>query len=139
MNVDGELSDERLFAWLLSLLAALGFGLAALGLYGLIAQVTIERRREFGIRLALGASGRDIVLLVTRFALAVASTGIGIGLALSSFGTRLIARMLFGVSPLDPVVYFSAALTLGVVVAIACIGPAWRAVRVPAVEVLRAE
>ena len=56
-GIDRELSEQRLFAWMLSLLAALGFILAALGLYGLIAQTTIERRREFGIRLALGAAG----------------------------------------------------------------------------------
>ena len=124
---------------MLSLLAGLGFVLAALGLYGLIAQTAIERRREFGIRLALGAAGVDIVRLVTRYAVVVSSIGIVIGLALSYFGTRLIQSMLFGVSPLDPAVYVVAVLTLTMVVAIACVGPAWRAVRVQAVEVLRAE
>lgn len=113
--------------------------LAALGLYGLIAQTAIERRREFGIRLALGAAGIDIVRLVTRYAVVVSSIGIVIGLALSYFGTRLIQSMLFGVSPLDPAVYVVAVLTPTMVVAIACVGPAWRAVRVQAVEVLRAE
>ena len=124
---------------MLSLLAGLGFVLAALGLYGLIAQTAIERRREFGIRLALGAAGVDIVRLVTRYAVVVSSIGIVIGLALSYFGTRLIQSMLFGVSPLDPAVYVVAVLTLTMVVAIACVGPAWRAVRVPAVGVLRAD
>ena len=65
-----------MFAWMLSLLAALGFALAALGLYGLIAQTTIERRREFGIRLALGAAGGDIVRLVARHAVIVSSFGV---------------------------------------------------------------
>jgi predicted permease len=138
-GIDRELSEQRMFAWMLSLLAALGFVLAALGLYGLIAQTTIERRREFGIRLALGAAGSDIVRLVARYALTVATLGTVIGLSLSYLGTRLVESMLFGVTALDPAVYAAAVLTLAAVVAFACIGPAWRAVRVPAVDVLRAE
>jgi predicted permease len=137
--IDRELSQQRLFAWMLSLLAALGFVLAALGLYGLIAQMTIERRREFGIRLALGAAGRDIVRLVARYAALVASIGVVIGLALSYLGTQLIRSMLFGVSALDPGIYAAAVVTLVVVVVAACAGPAWRAVRVQAMDVLRAE
>ena len=131
--------SSELFAWMLSLLATLGFVLAALGLYGLIAQATIERRREFGIRLALGASGGDIVRLVARHALTVSSLGVGIGLCLSYFGTRLIQNMLYGVSRLDPAIYLAAVATLTVVVALASFGPALRALRVQAVEVLRAE
>ena len=138
-GIDRELGEQRMFAWMLSLLATLGFVLAALGLYGLIAQMTIERRREFGIRLALGASGGDIVRLVARHALTVSSLGVGIGLALSFFGTRVIQSMLYGVSRLDPTVYLAAVATLTVVVALACFGPALRALRVQAVEVLRAE
>jgi predicted permease len=138
-GIDRELSEQRVFAWMLSLLAALGFVLAALGLYGLIAQATIERRREFGIRLALGAAGGDIVRLVARYAVVVASLGIFIGLSLSYFGTRLIQSMLFGVSPGDPAVYVAAVSMLAMVVGVACVGPAWSAVRVQAVQVLRAE
>ena len=93
----------------------------------------------FGIRLALGAAGTDIVRLVTRYAVIVSSIGLALGLTLSYFGTRLIQSMLFGVSALDPTVYAAAVLTLTMVVALACVGPAWRAVRVQAVEVLRAE
>lgn len=138
-GIDRELSRQRVFAWMLSLLAVLGFALAALGLYGLVAQSTIERRREFGIRLALGAAGWDIVRLVARYAVAVSTLGVLLGLALSYFGTRMIRSMLFGVSPLDPSVYLAAIVTLLGVVALACMGPAVRAVRVQAVEVLRAE
>jgi predicted permease len=138
-GIDRELNQQRLFAWMLSLLAGLGFVLAALGLYGLVAQATVERRREFGIRLALGAAAGDIARLVARFALIVSSAGIIIGLTLTFFGTRLIQSMLFGVSPLEPLVYVAAVSTLAAVVALACAGPAWRAMRVPAVEVLRAE
>ena len=139
LGIERELSEQRMFAWMLSLFAALGFVLAALGLGGLIAQMTIERRREFGIRLALGATSSNIVRLVARYAVVVASPGIVIGLLLLFFGTRLIQSMLFGVSPGDPFVYVAAVITLTVVVAVACVGPAWRAVGVQAVEVLRAE
>jgi ABC-type antimicrobial peptide transport system permease subunit len=138
-GIDRALSEQRVFAWMLSLLAVLGFALAALGLYGLVAQITIERRREFGIRLALGAAGEDIVRLVARYAVVVSSLGVVIGLALSYFGTRLIQSMLFGVSRLDPAVYLAAIATLTLAVALACVGPALRALRVQAVEVLRAE
>jgi len=138
-GIDRELSQQRVFAWMLSLLAALGFSLAALGLYGLIAQATIERRREFGIRLALGAAGVDIVRLVTQYAVTVSSLGVLLGLGLSYFGTRALRSMLFGVSPLDPQTYLAAIATLLLVVALACIGPALRVVRMQAVEVLRAE
>jgi len=139
MSIDRELSERRVFAWMLSLLAALGFVLATLGLYGLIAQATTERRREFGIRLALGASSRDIVRLVARYAVLVSMVGVAMGLLLAYFGTRIIQSMLFGVSPLEPDVYLAAVLTLTAVVTLACALPARRAMRVPAAEVLRAE
>ena len=138
-GIDRELSQQRVFAWMLSLLAVLGFALAALGLYGLIAQSTIERRQEFGIRLALGATGWDIVRLVARYAVAVSFLGVLLGLSLSYFGTRLIRSMLFGVSPLDPEAYFAAIATLLLVVTLACMGPAVRALRVHAVDALRSE
>jgi ABC-type antimicrobial peptide transport system permease subunit len=138
-GIDRELSQQRVFAWMLSLLAVLGFALAALGLYGLIAQSTIERRREFGIRLALGAVQWDILRLVARYAVAVSSLGVLVGLSFSYFSTGVIQTMLFGVSPLDRHVYFTAIATLLLVVAVACVAPALRAVRVQPVEVLRAE
>lgn len=77
--------------------------------------------------------------LVVRYAVVVSATGSVIGLSLSYVGTGLIQSLLFGVSPLAPAVYVAAAITLAMVVAIACVGPAWRAVRVRPVEVLRAE
>ena len=137
--VDRELSDRRVFAWTLSLLSTLGFGLAALGLYGLVAQTTTERRQEFGIRLALGASTGQIVSLVARFAAVVLALGLVVGLPVAYFGTRLIQSRLFAVSPVDPTVYASAAGILTVVVVLACAVPAWRAMRVSPLEVLRSE
>ncbi|MEX2270124.1 MAG: ADOP family duplicated permease [Vicinamibacterales bacterium] len=138
-DVDRGLSQERLFAWMLSLLGGLGFVLASLGLYGLVAQTTLERRREFGIRMAIGAGRRDIIRLVARYAVLVSVGGVAAGLALAFVATRLVESMLFGVSRLSPGVYAGATLTLVVMVALACVGPALRALRVQPVEVLRAE
>jgi predicted permease len=138
-GLDRQLSEQRLFAWMLSLLAALGFVLASLGLYGLVSQAMLERQREFGIRLAVGAAAADIVRLVARYALTIGGAGVVFGLSFSYFGTRIVQQMLFGVSPLEPGIYLVAILTLVLVVLLACIGPAVRAVRVQPVDVLRAE
>ena len=101
-GIDRELSEQRVFAWMLSLLAALGFALAALGLYGLIAQTTIERRREFGIRLALGRRAGTSCDSSRGMPWPCPHLACSLGLCLSYFGTRAIQSMLFGVSPLDP-------------------------------------
>lgn len=138
-DIDRQLSRERLFAWLLGLLGSVGFVLASLGLYGLVSQTTTERRREFGIRVAIGASRRDVAALVARYALAVCLVGIVFGLAGAYYGTRLVDTMLVGVTRLDPRVYAIAVATLLAVVTAACVGPARRAIRVQPVEVLRAE
>lgn len=138
-DIDRTLARERLFAWVLSLLALLGFLLASFGLYGLVAQTVAERAREFGIRVALGARRGDIIRLVARYALVVSSVGILVGLGLSLAGTRLLQSMLHGVTRLDPGIYVVAAVTLIAAVAIACVAPVLRALRVQPVEVLRSE
>lgn len=138
-DIEAWMTDERLFAWMLSLLGALGFVLAALGLYGLVSQSTIERRREFGIRIALGAARSHIIRLVARYVVVVSSVGIGVGLAAAYFGTRIVEKMLFGVSRLDPLVYAAAIATLMLVVTLASVAPVVRALRVQPVDVLRTE
>ncbi|MEX2270126.1 MAG: ADOP family duplicated permease [Vicinamibacterales bacterium] len=139
MDLDRQVSQERVFAWLFGLMAALAFVLASLGLYGLVSQTTTERRREFGIRMAIGASGLEIVRLVSRYALMVSVSGVVAGLGLAWFGTRMVSSMLFGVSRLDPMAYVAAVATLVMVVVLSCIAPTLRALRVQPVEVLRAE
>lgn len=138
-GIDSEMRDERLFARMLTVLSVVGFALAALGLYGLVAQTTVERRHEFGIRVALGATRRNIVTLVARHAAIVSALGAAVGVVLAYFGTRLVRSMLFGVSPLEPSVYITAVATLLIVVMLACIAPAVRALRVHAVDVLKSE
>jgi predicted permease len=138
-DIDSWLTQERLFAWMLSVLGALGFVLASLGLYGLVSQTTIERRREFGIRMAIGAQRRDVVRLIAGYALAVAGAGACAGVGLSYAGSRVVAHLLFGVSRLDPVIYLAALSALVMVVALACAVPVTRALRAQPVDVLRSE
>ncbi|HEX6323070.1 MAG TPA: ABC transporter permease [Vicinamibacterales bacterium] len=139
MDVDRQLTRTRLFAWLLGLLGAFGFVLASLGLYGLVSQTAAERRREFGIRLAIGARPSDIIRLIARYAAAICLAGSAAGLALAFYGTRLVESMLHGVTRLDPAVYATALAALLAVVLLACLVPAIRATGVQPVEVLRAE
>jgi putative ABC transport system permease protein len=136
-RIDEELSDQRVFAWMLSLLGWLGFTLAAVGLYGLLAQSVSERTREFGIRIALGSDRRGIFGLVLRQAGWIGALGTAIGLVLASVGSRLIESQLYGVTRLDPVVNASAAALLAGVVLAAGLWPARTATRIQPVEALR--
>jgi putative ABC transport system permease protein len=138
-QIDRGIVQQRLFAWTLSILGGLGFVLAALGVYGLVAQATAERSREFGIRMAVGADRRDIARLVLKFAAAIAAMGTAGGVALAYFGSRAVSSMLFGITALDPRVYAVAIVALTLVVLAACAIPVMRAMRVQPVEVLRTE
>jgi predicted permease len=138
-RVDHELREQRMFAWVLTFVGGLGFLLAGLGLHGLVAQTAAERTREFGIRLALGARHRDVVRLMLRFAAVVAGAGAAGGLVVAWFGTRLVERILFGVSALDARVYVAATVGLLVIVVLACLTPVLRTLRVQPVDVLRSE
>lgn len=138
-QIDRRIVQQRLFAWTLSVLGGLGFVLAALGVYGLVAQATSERAREFGIRMAIGASRSQIARLVFQFAAVIAALGTVAGIVLAYFGSRAVSSMLFGITALDPRVYLVAIGALAVVVAAACAIPAIRAMRVQPVDVLRAD
>ena len=124
-------------ARMLLVVGALGIGLAALGIYGLIAYMVKQSRHEIGIRLALGASAGDVIALFLRRALRLGLTGIVVGLALSVAAARLVASLLYGVSPLDPVAFGAALLTvLGVLLAASFV-PSWQASRTELTHALR--
>jgi predicted permease len=137
--IDGHIRQQRLFATMLTWVSVLAFVLAAVGLHGLVAQATTERAREFGIRMAIGASRGAIVRLVGRYVLVVAASGVVAGLALAGVASRLVSAMLFGVSALDPVTYAVAVGLMVFIVVLSAAWPALRATRVPVVDVLRAE
>jgi predicted permease len=137
--VDRQLADQRVFAWVLSLLGGLGFALAAVGLYGLLAQSVAERTREFGIRMAIGASRRQIFEMVLRHATVIGVIGGVGGLALAFYGARLIESQLWGVTGRDPATYAAAFVALVLVVFAAALYPARSATRVEPVAALRVE
>jgi ABC-type antimicrobial peptide transport system permease subunit len=109
--------------------AALALLLCGLGTYGVISYAMQQRTREFGIRLALGAEGRDVLREVMRRGGALIAAGCALGVVMSLLVTRALAQLLFETGARDPVVYVAAVLVLAVTGAGACLGPAIRASR----------
>ena len=136
---DRRVAQQRIFAWVLGVLATLGFVLAAVGIYGLVSQGVVERLREFGIRVAIGAGRGQIIRLVVRQALVIAAIGVPAGLLLSGLGSQYVASQLFGVTPLAPGIYTVAVLAVVLAVFLAIIAPSRRALRVDPVEVMRVD
>ena len=135
--ISGSIAPQRFNLSLLSLFAGLGLVLAAVGIYGVIAYSVAQRTHEIGIRLALGAQSRNVVTMVVRQGMALALTGVILGL-LASFGlTRLLKSFLFGVSATDPLTFVAIALLLTLVAMLACYFPARRAAKVDPMVALR--
>jgi predicted permease len=129
------LIPQRFASVLIGLFGVLGLILAGAGVYGVMSYQVAQRRREFGIRLALGASARDLVRLVVVRGAVIAAGGALTGIVLAAAVTHLLASLLFGLSPHDPVTFAVVALTLAVVATLASWVPARRALRVnPAVS-----
>ena len=127
--IDTSMADRRFNTYLLGAFALLALVLAATGIYGLIAYAVVQRTREMGIRLALGALPRDVVRLVLSDGTRLAAIGIALGLLGALSLTRVIRTMLFHVSPFDPLSFAGAAALLLVVAIVASVVPAWRASR----------
>jgi putative ABC transport system permease protein len=137
--VDRSLWRQRLQGQVVGLFAALALALAAIGIYGVISYAVAQRTREIGVRMALGASGRQVVRLVVREGMLLALAGIGIGLAGAFALTGVLARLLYGIRVTDPVTFVAVPLVLGSVAALACWVPARRAARVDPLLTMRAE
>jgi len=137
--IDLSIADRRFNTYLLGAFAALALALASVGIYGLIAYSVIQRSREIGVRLALGALPGDVVRLVLGQGTRLAAVGVVFGLLASLALTRVMRTLLFEVSPFDVVSFASAsALLLGVAV-VASLIPAWRAAGTDPQTVMRAE
>jgi predicted permease len=134
---DGSLYTERLAAALLTLFGFLALSLAAVGLYGVLSYAVAERTREMGIRLALGAQPRDLLKLVVGRGLLLTFVGLVIGLGAAFALTRLMEKLLFGVSPTDPLTFAVIPLLLAGVALLACWIPARRATRMDPLAALR--
>ena len=130
---------HRFRAVLVVALAGLALVLAMIGVFGILAYSVQQRVREFGVRRALGATTHDVLRLVVGSAARVVATGAVIGLVLSAAFSRLLATMLFGVQPLDPVTFASVTILLALTASVSIAGPAWRATRVDPAVALRGE
>jgi putative ABC transport system permease protein len=135
----GSTSEPRFTATLLTVFAALALVLAAAGISSVMAYSVAQRRRELGIRIALGATRARVLELVVREAMRMAGVGIAVGLLFAIAATRGLTPLLFAVSPQDPAVLGSAAALLAAVALASSLVPALRAARVDPLAALRSD
>ncbi len=139
-DVFGEaIGRPRLLAQLLGIFAGLAILLAAIGSYGVLAYMVTERRREIGIRMALGADRASVMRMVLSQGLRLTLVGVAAGLAAAFAMNRVLASLLFGVRPSDPLTIASVVALIGTVALVACYLPARLATRVDPMIVLREE
>jgi predicted permease len=134
-----SVARPRFQATLVALFAALALILASVGIYGVMSYSVTQRTHEMGVRIALGAKSRDVLMLVARQGMTLTAIGVAIGLAASFALTRLMKTMLFGVSPTDAMTFVLIPLLLTVVALAACLIPARRATKVDPLQALRHE
>jgi ABC-type antimicrobial peptide transport system permease subunit len=135
--VDGSRAQPRFTMLLLGIFSLTAVGLAVIGIYGVLAYSVAERRRELGIRLALGAERADVLLLVVRQGLMLAAGGIAIGLVAALLLTRSMASLLYGVGAHDPATFAVAPMLFLCVALLASYLPAQRATKVDPAKTLR--
>jgi predicted permease len=136
-GIEQSLRGRQTMLMLVNVFAAIALVLACLGIYGVMAYTIGQRRREMGIRMALGASRPDVIALVLSDGCRLAAVGLGAGLVAAALGARLIASLLFGVSAHDPLVYSTVALVLTVVALASCWFPARAAAQADPIRALR--
>jgi putative ABC transport system permease protein len=136
---DDSLARPRFTTFLLGLFAALALTLATIGIYGVISLLVTRRRQEIGIRMALGAAPIAIVRMILRRGAALAATGVAVGLIGAALLSRVVASMLYSVTPFDPLTFATIPLVLLIVALVATLIPAGRAATVDPVMALRDE
>jgi putative ABC transport system permease protein len=138
-RVVASVAQRRMQMNVLGLFAAMAVLLAAIGIYGVMSYSVAQRSREIGIRLALGAAGRDVISLVLRQGLTMVAVGVGLGLLGALVTTRVLRTLLFGVSPSDPMVFAAIVTVLCATAWLATYVPARRAARQDPLVSLRSE
>jgi putative ABC transport system permease protein len=138
-RVSSVMAKPRVNLTLLGIFAAVALLLASVGIYGVVAYAVAQRTRELGIRVALGASGRDVLRLVLRQGMTPVVVGLVLGLAVALLSTRVLTSILYGVRPTDPLTLAAVTILLGAIGFVASWLPARRAMRVDPMIALRAE
>jgi ABC-type antimicrobial peptide transport system permease subunit len=124
---------------LLGAFAGLALLLASIGLYGVLSYVVMQRSRELGLRMALGATAGSVMRLVVGRGLALTAAGLALGLGLAWALTRTLQNLLYGVAAGDPATFAAVVVLLGIIALAACYVPARRASRLDPIAVLRAD
>lgn len=137
--VNASVADRRLDTLLLGALAGTALLLAAIGLYGLMASSVAGRSREIGVRVAIGGRPRDVLQLVIAKGLGLTGVGVAIGLVAAFGVTRVMTVLLYETSAKDASTFIVVPMVLLLVAVLACAVPAWRALRVDPIVVLRHE
>ncbi len=138
-HLDQAMFYKKLFAWIFGIFGGVALVLASVGIYGVMAYSVSQRVPEIGVRVALGASPGSVMALVLRQGGTHLAIGLGIGLALAFFAGQAVQGFLYQVPPSDPPTFGGTAMVLIIAGALACVVPAWRALRVSPMEALRAE
>jgi ABC-type antimicrobial peptide transport system permease subunit len=136
-QMDRSTYPQRMAVTLVGLFGALALGLAAIGLYGVVAFAVSQSTRELGLRLALGASPSRLLSFVVSWGLRLTAVGLLLGVALAAGTTRLLGDLLYKVSPRDPLAFAAALMLMIVTTLVACLVPAFRAARIDAMRALR--
>jgi ABC-type antimicrobial peptide transport system permease subunit len=136
-QLENSLTRRRFSVTLLTVFGVVAVALAAIGLYGVLAFIVAQRRREIGVRMALGASPRNVIADILGQGLRLAAIGVGVGLVLALGATRLLSSLLYGTSTTDVATFASVSLLLIVIAAGASLVPALRASRVDPLIALR--
>jgi ABC-type antimicrobial peptide transport system permease subunit len=137
--ISGSVADRRAVMTVIGLFSSVAVLLALVGLYGVLAYQVTRRRREIGVRIALGAQLDQVARGVLRSGLRLATVGLAVGILAAIGATTLMQSWLFGVGSLDPITYVGVAAFVFAVTALACFVPARRATRVDPVTAFRVE